>query len=104
MKNKTYIQGFIDGIIEFYKILTPFDELQAFGYDVYEVNDKWLITFHYTVRDIASSESNPELDDSIVEFESRAIRALKTISEKELMLWVTDTLDYINAVEVETER
>jgi len=104
MKNKTYIQGYIDGIIEFYKILTPFDELQLFGYDVYEVNDKWLITFHYTVRDIASSESNPELDNSILEHASIEIKILKTESLKELMLKITDTLDIINAVEVETER
>ena len=104
MKNKTYIQGFIDGIIEFYKILTPFKEEQAFGYDVYEVNDKWLITFHYTVRDIASSEADPQLDNSEVEFASIEIKILKTESLKELMLKVTDTLDIINAVEVETER
>jgi hypothetical protein len=104
MKNKTYIQGFIDGIIEFYKILTPFDELQAFGYDVYEVNDKWLITFHYTVRDIASSESNPELDDSIQEFKSEPIKILKSESNAVLREGVLKVLDYINAVEVETER
>jgi len=103
MKNKTYIQGFIDGIIEFYKILTPFKEEQAFGYDVYEVNDKWLITFHYTVRDIASSEADPQLDDSILEHASIEIKILKTESLKELMLKITDTLDIINAVEVETE-
>ena len=104
MKNKTYIQGFIDGIIEFYKILTPFNEEQAFGYDVYEVNDKWLITFHYTVRDIASSEADPQLDNSILEHASIDFKILKTESLKELMLKITDTLDIINAVEVETER
>jgi hypothetical protein len=101
MKNKTYIQGAIDTLIALYREDNTFLENQAFGYNTYEVNDKWMISFSYVTVDIPSTESDPTLDNSVIEFESLDFKILKTESLLELKEQVFAILDVIRDFEIE---